>query len=85
MTQAVRASNAPFAVKVEEGKDLKEIYLLLKTFINNEETKILRNGSGQVMEVYTSNFNFKYYDQIVENNQQPYTITFEYIQVGSGE
>lgn len=57
----------------------------LETFINNEETKILRNGSGQVMEVYTSNFNFKYYDQIVEDNQQPYTITFEFIQVGSGE
>lgn len=53
----------------------------LRTFINNKSPKILRNSAGQIWEVITTNFSYKYMDEVPE---QPYIIQFNWTQIGDG-
>jgi len=55
-----------------------ELLKLLEDFINNEDTKVLRNSKGEIFYVQTSDFNYKYMDNIAE---QPYTISFKFTEV----
>lgn len=50
----------------------------LRSFINNKQTKILKNPKGEIMNVVTSDFSYKYLDQIGE---QPYRISFRFTEV----
>lgn len=54
----------------------------LRTFINNEEEKYLKNTKGEIFKVITSNFNYSYNDDLAE---QPFEINFDWIEVGVGE
>ncbi len=60
----------------------KEILDNIKSFINNKQTKYLKNSIGQVWEVVTHDFDYKFLDKFAD---QPYRISFKWIQVGEGE
>jgi hypothetical protein len=54
----------------------------LRTFINSETTKYLKNTKGEIFQIVTSNFSYKYIDETAE---QPFEISFDWIEVGVGE
>jgi hypothetical protein len=54
----------------------------IEAFINNKQPKYLKNTAGQIALVSTHNFSYKYYDQVPS---QPYTVSFDFVQIGSGE
>jgi hypothetical protein len=54
----------------------------LEEFVNNSETKILRNSFGQVFKVQTSDFSYKFMDKI---SGTPPTVTFSWSQIGTVE
>jgi hypothetical protein len=54
----------------------------IETFISNGQPKLLKNTSGDLFKVETSDFSYQYMDKIGE---QPYTIYFKWTQVGDGE
>lgn len=60
-----------------------DVFILneLETFINNGNYKHLRNPSGEIIKIICSKFKYKYNDKIKE---QPYTIEFEWTEVGEG-
>jgi hypothetical protein len=51
-------------------------------FLNNDNSKILRNTAGEIMEITTSGASYQYMDYIED---QPYTISFKFTQIGTGE
>ena len=58
----------------------------LYAFLTDKQTKILRNGSGQILYVDTSNPVQEYMNQITNSNstnpnEQPYMISFDFIEV----
>jgi hypothetical protein len=53
------------------------------TFINNGNEKVLRTPSGEAMKVITFNAKYQYNDKLAISNTQPYTITFECIEIGA--
>jgi hypothetical protein len=59
-----------------------ELLRLVEDFISNGEPKILKNTSGDIFKVQTNGFSYQYMDTISE---QPYTISFQWVQVGDGE
>jgi hypothetical protein len=59
-----------------------ELLRLVEEFISNGETKLLKNTSGDIFKVQTSDFTYQYMDTISE---QPYTINFRWTQVGDDE
>jgi hypothetical protein len=67
--------------RVSNGDIVIDNYTLnqLDAFINNSKEKILRNHEGFGIKVITSDFSFKYYDQIPSF---PYKITFKWTQTG---
>lgn len=54
----------------------------LKTFINNKQIKTLKNSKGQVWQVITHDFNYKFMDK---TSDQIAIISFAWTQVGAGE
>lgn len=60
---------------ITDMKLLKE----LEQFIGNEKPKWIKNTAGEMFQVITSNFNYKYQDNIFA---QPYTISFNWTQIG---
>lgn len=55
----------------------------LEAFVENGQPKILKNGSGKIFLCDTFNFSYKYKDEVTqENGEQPYTISFEYVEIG---
>lgn len=54
----------------------------VEEFVSNGETKLLKNTSGDIFKVQTSEFSYKYMDVY---DEQPYTINFKWTQVGDGE
>jgi len=54
----------------------------LETFINDGEVKILRNGSGKAWQVDTSDFSYKYFDNVDVDYQQPFSVEFSWTQIG---
>lgn len=54
----------------------------VEDFISNGEPKILKNTSGDLFKVQTSEFSYQYMDVY---DEQPYTIDFKWTQVGDGE
>lgn len=50
-------------------------------FINNGKIKLLKNTKGELWWVDTYNFSHTYSEQFVQN---PYTINFEWMQIGDG-
>jgi hypothetical protein len=56
----------------------------LEAFINGSEVKYLKNAVGQMWKVETANFSYKYNDEIpVMNSEVPFSVSFEWIEVGS--
>jgi len=53
----------------------------LKAFINNGKIKLLKNPKGEIWWVATHNFSHSYMNTI----ELPYTIKFDWIQVGNGQ
>lgn len=51
----------------------------IEAFISDGTTKILKNTSGDLFRVQTSDFSYKYMDNV---QVQPYTISFKWTQVG---
>jgi len=54
----------------------------LRAFIDSETTKYLKNTKGEIIQVATTNFSYKYLDEVIE---QPYEITFDWTEIGVGE
>lgn len=54
----------------------------LRAFINNSTVKYIKNIKGEIIKIATSNFSYKYYDNIPN---QIYEITFAWIEIGVGE
>jgi len=54
----------------------------LQAFIDNGNTKWLKNTKGEIFKCITSNFSYKYFDEIM---QQPYEISFDWVEIGIGE
>jgi len=52
----------------------------LRTFINNGKEKLFKFRSGQMLKVTTTNFKYKYTDEL---NIQPYQITFDIEECGA--
>jgi hypothetical protein len=51
----------------------------LSDFINNKQSKILKNRYGQAWEVVTSGFNFQFVDQTIEQISDG---SFNFVQIG---
>lgn len=60
----------------------KSVLDIIESFINDKSPKYLRNTAGDIWKVMTHNFSYKYMDEIVS---QPYTISFDFIQIGNGD
>nr|WP_156736271.1 hypothetical protein [Mycobacterium sp. E3298] len=74
-----------FAPYEADSTELKIDHILLEKleeFITNGEPKILKNTGGDMFKVQTSNFSYQYMDTTTE---QPFTISFQFTQVGDGE
>lgn len=54
----------------------------IKSFINNKTVKYIKNTKGEILKIVTSNFNYKYNEVVVN---KPYTISFDWVEVGIGE
>jgi len=60
----------------------------IKSFINDKNEKILKNGSGEVYRVSTHEFSWKYRDILTNHNDanpnsQPFDINFKFDEVGA--
>jgi hypothetical protein len=54
----------------------------LQIFIDNGETKWLKNTKGEIFKCATSDFSYNYLDEIPD---QPYEISFNWTEIGIGE
>lgn len=58
----------------------------LEAFLNNEEPKILKNGSGLCMVVDTFDVSIRYLTEVANDDySQPYTVSFSFIEVATTE
>jgi hypothetical protein len=67
------------------GNDIDMSFSLLKEiedFVSDGQTKILKSTKGDIWKVKTSDFDYKYMDNIGE---QPYTISFKFKEVEAVE
>jgi hypothetical protein len=69
----------PYSINGVEIEITVDTLNLIKAFINNKKPKYLKNTSGEIYKVMTSEFNYKFIDQIIS---QPYKISFKFIQIG---
>jgi hypothetical protein len=77
-----RITAMPYEVINNDIEVTNNVLESLKEFIENGQPKILKNGSGQTMLCDCFNFNYKYRDKLENNGQQPYTISFDFVQIG---
>lgn len=54
----------------------------IECFINNKKKKLLKNTKGEVFWVATSNFRHTYEERVIG---EPFTITFDWIEIGDGK
>jgi hypothetical protein len=68
-----------------DGKPIQTIDFVnqLQSFINNGQYKILKTRKGEVLKVHTMNFASQPLNNAIK--QQPYSITFNFEEIGSAE
>lgn len=78
-----RINTMPYSISIDgESYEVNlDTLETLRDFINDGEPKYLRNTKGEVWKVATKTFSYKYMDKLSE---QPYSVSFEFIQVGLG-
>jgi hypothetical protein len=72
-------STMPYSYNGSELSFTNETLREIESFISDEKDKILKNTSGDIFKVQTSEFSYQYMDTI---DVQPYTINFKWVQVG---
>jgi len=72
-----KISTMPLTENLEPTDEYMQSVL---AFLNNNEEKILRSPSGDVLKVITTDASYKYMDNI---GDQPYTVSFNVIEIGS--
>jgi len=75
-------TTVPYSYRDSEIRIDNSMLREIEEFITDGKTKILKNSSGDVFKVQTSEFSYQYMDTTIE---QAYTISFKWIEVGAVE
>ena len=77
-----RIQSMPMKYIGDEYKSVLKELEAIEEFVNNCKIKMLKNPKGEVWWVKTSGFSYRYREEFVEN---PYVISFDWIEVGDGK
>jgi len=79
-----KISTIPYSISTDGLTYVIDVNILntIEDFIEDTQPKYLKNAAGQIFLVSTHGYSYKYYDEIGE---QPYTISFQFEQIGLGE